>query len=95
MVGEAVAGCGNTWFIHTTSLRSYRMALMPQTLRMLKKPSSKAAVSEEAKRRLRYVELLSDARTTLAEFFSILDREREEERTLLLWNRIPDDDSGY
>jgi hypothetical protein len=52
-------------------------------------------VSEEARRTLRYVELLSDARTTLAEFFSILDREREEERTLLLWNRIPDDDSGY
>jgi hypothetical protein len=37
MVGEAVAGCGETWFIHTTSLRSHRMALMPQKLRMLKK----------------------------------------------------------
>jgi hypothetical protein len=35
-------------------------------------PSSKAAVSEEARRTLRYVELLSDARTPLADFFSIL-----------------------
>ena len=37
-----------------------------------KSPSSKAAASEEAKRTLRYVELLSDARTMLAGFFSIL-----------------------
>ena len=37
-----------------------------------KSPSSKAAASEEAKRTLRYVELLRDARTTLAGFFSIL-----------------------
>jgi hypothetical protein len=35
-------------------------------------PSSKAAVSEEARRTLRYVEPLSDARTPLADFFSIL-----------------------
>jgi hypothetical protein len=35
-------------------------------------PSSKAAVSEEARRTLRYGESLSDARTTLADFFSIL-----------------------
>ena len=33
---------------------------------------SKAAASEEARRRLRYVEPLSDARTPLADFFSIL-----------------------
>ena len=33
---------------------------------------SKAAASEEARRTLRYVEPLSDARTTLADFFSIL-----------------------
>jgi dihydroneopterin aldolase len=39
---------------------------------MLKRPSSKAAASEEARRTLRYVELLSDARTMLADFFSIL-----------------------
>ena len=37
-----------------------------------KSPSSKAAASEEARRTLRYVEPLSDARTPLAEFFSIL-----------------------
>ena len=43
-----------------------------------KRPSSKATVSEEARRTLRYVEPLNDARTPLADFFSILlDRERE------------------
>jgi hypothetical protein len=35
-------------------------------------PSSKATASEEAMRTLRYVEPLSDARTMLADFFSIL-----------------------
>jgi len=37
-----------------------------------KRPSSEAAASEEARRTLRYVEPLSTARTTLADFFSIL-----------------------
>jgi len=37
-----------------------------------KRPSSKAAASEEERRTLRYVEPLSDARTPLADFFSIL-----------------------
>src|SRR5437016_10894054 len=37
-----------------------------------KSPSSKAAASEEVRRTLRYVEPLSDARTMLADFFSIL-----------------------
>jgi hypothetical protein len=45
-----------------------------------KRPSSKAAASEEARRTLRYVEPLSDARTMLADFFSIL----LEQRLLLL-----------
>ncbi len=36
-----------------------------------KRPSSKAAASEEGRRTLRYVEPLSDARTMLADFFSI------------------------
>ena len=36
------------------------------------RPFSKAAASEEARRTLRYVEPLSDARTPLADFFSIL-----------------------
>ena len=37
-----------------------------------KRLSSKAAASEAARRTLRYVESLSDARTPLADFFSIL-----------------------
>ena len=37
-----------------------------------KRLSSKAAASEEARRTLRYIEPLSDARTPLADFFSIL-----------------------
>jgi hypothetical protein len=37
-----------------------------------KRPSSKAAAREEVRRTLRYVEPLSDARTPLADFFSIL-----------------------
>jgi hypothetical protein len=45
-----------------------------------KRPSSKAAASEEARRTLRYVELLSDARTKLADFFSILLKVRLEAR---------------
>jgi hypothetical protein len=37
-----------------------------------KRPFSKAAASEEARRTLQYVEPLSDARTQLADFLSIL-----------------------
>jgi len=37
-----------------------------------KSPSGAAAASKEARRTLRYVEPLSDARTKLADFFSIL-----------------------
>jgi hypothetical protein len=37
-----------------------------------KRPSGKAAASEEARRTLRYVEPLSDARTLLADFFNTL-----------------------
>ena len=40
--------------------------------RMLKRPSGEAAASEEARRTLRYVEPLSDARTKLADFLSVL-----------------------
>ncbi len=40
--------------------------------RMLKRLSSKAAASEKARRTFRYVEPLSDARTMLVDFFSIL-----------------------
>ena len=46
-----------------------------------KRLSSKAAASEEARRTLRYVEPLSDARTPLADFFSILlERSDVQER---------------
>jgi hypothetical protein len=45
---------------------------MVQSLRMLKRLSIKAAASEEARRTLRYVEPLSDTRTPLEDFFSIL-----------------------
>jgi hypothetical protein len=37
-----------------------------------RRSAGKAAVSEETRRTLRYVELLSDVRTPLADFFSIL-----------------------
>jgi hypothetical protein len=39
---------------------------------MLKKAVQQGPASEEARRTLRYVEPLSDARTMLADFFSIL-----------------------
>jgi hypothetical protein len=42
---------------------------------MLKKAVQKAAASEEARRTLRYVEPLSEARTKLADFFSILPQD--------------------
>src|SRR5438874_13521275 len=42
---------------------------------------SKAAASEEVRRTLRYVEPLSDARTLLADFFSILLRLRGPSKT--------------
>ena len=41
-------------------------------LRMLKKAVSKAAASEMPRRTSQYVEALSDARTQLTDFFSIL-----------------------
>jgi hypothetical protein len=42
---------------------------IPECSKML---SSKAAASEEARRTLRYVEPLRDARTPLEDFFSVL-----------------------
>jgi hypothetical protein len=39
--------------------------------------TGKAVASEEARRTLRYVELLSDVRTPLADFFSILLRRQQ------------------
>jgi hypothetical protein len=53
--------------------------------RMLKMAVSKAAASEEARRTLRYVEPLSDARTPLADFFSIL---LDDTRFRDAWRRV-------
>ncbi len=47
-------------------------ACIRMTSGCLKRLSSKATVNEGARRTLRYVESLSDARTPLADFFSIL-----------------------
>jgi hypothetical protein len=47
-------------------------AMIPTASGCSKRLSSKAAASEEARRTLRYVEPLSEARTMLADFFSIL-----------------------
>mgnify|MGYP007080182808 CR=1 FL=1 len=67
-----LAGCGKL------SVRSHpavflRVALThAQLAGCSKRLSSKAAASEEARRRLRDIEPLSDARTPQADFFSIL-----------------------
>ncbi len=47
-----------------------------------KRPSSKAAASEGARRTPRYVEPLSDARTPLEDFFSILLGEEIHDQVL-------------
>ena len=53
-----------------------------------KRPFSKAAASEGARRTLRYVEPLSDARTKLADFFNILLVGGYEAPSLRLHQRI-------
>ena len=58
-------------------------------------PSSKAAASEEAKRTLRYVELLSEARTPLADVFSILLKIRLEARRRLVEDRCGGAREGF
>jgi hypothetical protein len=50
---------------------------------MFKKAVGEAAASEEARRTLRYVEPLSDARTKLEDFFNIPRR-----RALWVWQTI-------
>ena len=47
------------------------------------RPSSKAAASEEVRRTLWYVEPLSDARTTLADFINSLSAERQDAATTI------------
>ena len=51
-------------------MREETVALYPSECS--KRPSSKAAANKGARRTLRYVEPLSDARTPLEDFFSIL-----------------------
>src|ERR1700704_541112 len=60
--GEHHAGCSKSPTFSPTQPWRAKTRLVPV----------KAAASEEARRTLRYVEPLSDARTMLADFFSIL-----------------------
>ena len=59
-----------------------------------KRPPSKAAASEGARRTLRYVEPLSAARTQLADFFSILSKPKRP-RSRSAWNIEHQRDAGY
>ncbi len=56
---------------------------------MLKRLSSKAVASKEARRTLRYVEPLSEARTKLADFFSILAKCALRYRSKARYNACP------
>ena len=68
-----LAGCGKTRLLRPTSRFAHGPSRIKIARRMRKKrPSSKAAASEKARRTLRYVEPLSEARTPLADFFCIL-----------------------
>src|SRR5438132_10125108 len=70
---DFLSGCGISQFIHNPSFESYiNGSDVKRTSGCSKRLSSKAAASEEARRTLRYVEPLSEARTPLADFFSIL-----------------------
>src|SRR5580765_5690619 len=63
---EIFCGHAGIWSIGTFCITGMRPAGCSKRL------SSKAAASEEARRTLRYVEPLNEARTKLAAFFSIL-----------------------
>jgi hypothetical protein len=70
--GFVSGGCGELCRHARASLvRTVRTIGEPRA-ECSKRPSSKAAASEEVRRTLRYVEPLSDARTPLVDFFSIL-----------------------
>jgi hypothetical protein len=58
--------------LYTTSMDPSMGADVKMVEGRSKRLSSKAAASKEARRTLRYVEPLSEARTPLADFFSIL-----------------------
>jgi hypothetical protein len=61
---------------------------------MLTKTVQQAAASEETRRTLRYVESLSEARTTLADFFSILSIGRAYEGAGIVSRRVWRSDTG-
>ena len=67
-----IAGCGKTRCKRIIRFKHSVWCWDMNNISMLKRPSSKAAASEETRRTLRYVEPLSEARTPLADFFSIL-----------------------
>jgi|SRR2546426_12769722 len=69
---NSLAGCGKTRLIHHTPLESHKCADARISSGCSKRPSSKAAASEEVRRTLRYVEPLSEEKTPLVDFFSIL-----------------------
>jgi hypothetical protein len=68
---RSLAGCGTTQLTFIPALILRIVMVQEQLAGCSKRPSSKAAASEEARRTLRYVEPLSDARTMLADFFSV------------------------
>ena len=71
-ISAFLAGCGKLYRYARTRW-SARVAQQKNiSAGCSKRPFSKAAASEVARRTLRYVEPLSDARTPLADFFNIL-----------------------
>ena len=77
LIGERPTPANCVKHRRTVRMKLHKRPFFSQTeeqlyRRMLKKAVSKAAASEGGRRMLRYVEPLSDARTPLADFFSIL-----------------------
>ena len=70
-MGERLRGRGKTSGCRHNRENHLSASIARITEGCSKRPSSKAAASEEARRTLRYVESLSEARTPLAGFFSI------------------------
>src|SRR6476620_11178868 len=66
------AGCGKAWLMKEIWINLYLRADPGILSGYSKGLPSKAAASEKARRTFRYVDALSDARTPLAGFFSIL-----------------------
>ena len=70
-MGERLRGCRKTGGCRYDRENHLSARIARITGGCSKSPSSKAAASEEARRTLRYVESLSEARTPLPGFFSI------------------------